>query len=150
MHLPLRKCKNLWQTYRKLAVAELSVNLRCLALPKQPSSLYKEIKASFLYLNLFGIFRFFTKYCIMQYFTFKYCSQITVCVMRKIIVCKNILIMLCIRAMCGVKMIEKRRSQELMSLLGLKDTLDELARVSGVRWYGYVLRRDNDDVWRKA
>ena len=28
------------------------------------------------------------------------------------------------RAMCGVKIIQKRRSQELMSLLGLKDTLD--------------------------
>ena len=29
-----------------------------------------------------------------------------------------------IRAICGVKLIEKRRSQELTSLLGLKDTLD--------------------------
>ena len=47
------------------------------------------------------------------------------------------------RAMCGVKMIEKR-SQELMSLLGLKDTLDGLARASGVRWYGHVLRRALD------
>ena len=28
------------------------------------------------------------------------------------------------RAMCGVKMMEKRRSQELMSLLGLADILD--------------------------
>ena len=37
------------------------------------------------------------------------------------------------RAMCGVKIIEKRRSQELMSLLGLKDTLNGLARASGVR-----------------
>ena len=37
------------------------------------------------------------------------------------------------RAMCGVKLIEKRRSQELMSLLGLKNTLDGLARASGVR-----------------
>ena len=36
------------------------------------------------------------------------------------------------RAMCRVKMIEKRRSQELLSLLGIKDTLDGLARVSGV------------------
>ena len=35
--------------------------------------------------------------------------------------------------MCGVKIIEKRRNQELMSLLGLKDTLDELVRASGVR-----------------
>ena len=45
------------------------------------------------------------------------------------------------RPTCGVKIIEKRKSQELMSLLGLKDTLDELARVSGVRWYGHVLRK---------
>ena len=36
------------------------------------------------------------------------------------------------REMCGAKMIEKRRSQKLMSLLSLKDTLDGLARVSEV------------------
>ena len=54
------------------------------------------------------------------------------------------------RAMCGIKMIEKRSNQELMSLLGLKDTLDGLARASGVRWYGHALRRDNDDVLRRA
>ena len=53
------------------------------------------------------------------------------------------------RAICGVKMIEKRRSQELMSLLGLKDTLDGLARASGVRWCGHVLRSDNGNVLRR-
>ena len=53
------------------------------------------------------------------------------------------------RAMCGVKIIEKR-SQELMSFLGLKDTFDGLARAGGVRWYGHVLRRDNGDVLRRA
>ena len=36
-----------------------------------------------------------------------------------------------------------------MSLLGLKNTLNGLARVSGVRWYGHVLRRDNGDVFEK-
>ena len=36
------------------------------------------------------------------------------------------------KAMCGVKMIEKR-SQELRSLLGLRDSLDGLARASRVR-----------------
>ena len=46
-------------------------------------------------------------------------------------------------AMCGVKIIEKR-SQKLMSLLGLKDTLDGLAGATGVRWYGRVLRRALD------
>ena len=54
-----------------------------------------------------------------------------------------------IRAMCGVKMIEKR-SPELMRLLGLEYTLDGLARASGVRWYEHVLRRDNGDVLRRA
>ena len=44
------------------------------------------------------------------------------------------------RALCGVEMIEKRRSQELMSLLGLKDTLNGPARASGVRWFGHVLK----------
>ena len=52
------------------------------------------------------------------------------------------------RALCVVEMIEKRRSQELMSLLGLKNSLDGLARASGVRWYKHVLRRDNSDVLR--
>ena len=48
------------------------------------------------------------------------------------------------RAMCGVKIIEKRRSKELMSFLGLKDTLNGLARAGGVRWYEHVLRRALD------
>ena len=48
------------------------------------------------------------------------------------------------RAMCGAKMIDGRRSQELMSLLDLKDTLDGLARASEVRWYRHVLRRTLD------
>ena len=55
-----------------------------------------------------------------------------------------------IRAMCGVKMIEKRRSQELMSLLGLEDTLDGLARARGVQCYRHILGRDNGDVLRRA
>ena len=42
------------------------------------------------------------------------------------------------RAMCKVKVIEKRTNQELMSLLSLKDTLDRLARASQLRWYGHV------------
>ena len=54
------------------------------------------------------------------------------------------------RTMCGVKLIEKRRSQELMSLLGLKVTLEGLARLSGIRWYGHALRRDNGDVLRRT
>ena len=34
-----------------------------------------------------------------------------------------------------------------MSLIGLKDTLDGLAKASGVQWYRHALKRDNDDVF---
>ena len=44
------------------------------------------------------------------------------------------------KAMRGVKIIEKKGSQESMSFLGLKDTLDGLARASGVQWCGHVFR----------
>ena len=48
--------------------------------------------------------------------------------------------------MCGTKLIEKRSGLELMNLLGSKGTLDRLAKANGMRWYGQVLMRDNDDV----
>ena len=54
------------------------------------------------------------------------------------------------RAMGEVKLIETTRNQELMNLLSLKDTLDGLARASGVRWYGHVLRRNKGDVLQKT
>ena len=37
-----------------------------------------------------------------------------------------------------------------MSLLGLNNTLDGIARASGVRWYGHVLKSGNGEVFRKA
>ena len=35
-----------------------------------------------------------------------------------------------------------------MVMLGLKETIDRLATANGVRWYGHVLRRDDDSVLR--
>ena len=56
-----------------------------------------------------------------------------------------------LRAKCyQLELIEKRRSQELTSLLGLKDTLDGPTRANGVRWYGHVLRRDDGIALRRA
>ena len=52
--------------------------------------------------------------------------------------------------MCGVTLLEKRSSQQLMDLLGLKETLDIFAKANGVLWYGHVLRRDNDEVLRAS
>ena len=55
-----------------------------------------------------------------------------------------------VRAMCGAKLMEKKRTEHLMEMLGLKETVVQMAKGNGVRWYGYVLRRDDGHVLRKA
>ena len=45
-----------------------------------------------------------------------------------------------VRAMCSVKLMNKRNAIKLMDMLGLKEAADKLARVNGVRWYNHVLR----------
>ena len=44
---------------------------------------------------------------------------------------------------------EKKRTEELMEMLRLKETVVEMAKANGVRWYGHVLR-DDGHVLRKA
>ena len=56
-----------------------------------------------------------------------------------------------VRAMCGTKLMEKKRTGDLMEILGLKETVEvQMAKANGVRWYGHVLRRDDWHVLRKA
>ena len=38
----------------------------------------------------------------------------------------------------------------LMSMLGLSETIDQLAMANSVRWYGHVLRREDGHVLRRA
>ena len=35
-------------------------------------------------------------------------------------------------------------------MLGMRETIDQLATPNGVRWYGHVLRRDDDSILRVA
>ena len=37
-----------------------------------------------------------------------------------------------------------------MEMLGLKETLDRMAKANGVRWYGHVIRRDDDNILKKT
>ena len=53
-------------------------------------------------------------------------------------------------AMCGAKLMEKKRTEDLTEMLGLKETVVQMAKANGVRWYGHVLRRDDGHVLRKA
>ena len=52
--------------------------------------------------------------------------------------------------MCGAKQMEKKRTEDLLEMLGLKETVVQSAKVIEVRWYGHVLRRDDGHVLRIA
>ena len=55
-----------------------------------------------------------------------------------------------IQAMCGVKILDQRNSEELMDMLGIKESLDRMAKASSIRWYGQVLRKEDENVIVKA
>ena len=54
------------------------------------------------------------------------------------------------RAMCGVQLIDRKRSTDMMFMQGLKETIDQLAMASSVCWYGHVLRREDGHILRRA
>ena len=55
-----------------------------------------------------------------------------------------------VRAMYGVQLKEKIRSRDFMLMLGLNETIDQLAIANSVRWYGHVLRREDGHVLRRS
>ena len=54
-----------------------------------------------------------------------------------------------VRSMCGVKLVDRKKMEDLMEMLGLTETLDRMAKANGIRWYKHVIRRD-DDIMKKA
>ena len=55
-----------------------------------------------------------------------------------------------IRAMCGVKLLDRRNSEELMDMLGIKESLERMAKASSIRRYDHVLRKADENVLVKA
>ena len=55
-----------------------------------------------------------------------------------------------VRATCGQKAVDRNTTEEQMDMLGLNDTIDQLATANEIRWYGHVLRNDDDSVLRVA
>ena len=43
------------------------------------------------------------------------------------------------RAKCGVELKDRKGSMDLMYILSLNETIDQLAMTNSVHWYGYVL-----------
>ena len=55
-----------------------------------------------------------------------------------------------VKAMCSQKVIDRKVTEEQMNMLGLKESIDGLATANGDRWYGHVLKRDDNSVLRVA
>ena len=55
-----------------------------------------------------------------------------------------------VRSMCEVKLVDRKNTEDLMTMLGLKETLDKMVQANGVRWYGHVVRRDEESILKKA
>ena len=55
-----------------------------------------------------------------------------------------------VRALCGVQFKDTKRSTDLMFMLGLHTTMDQLAMANSVRWYGYLLRREDGHVLKRV
>ena len=55
-----------------------------------------------------------------------------------------------VRSVYGVKLVDRKKMEDLMEMLGLKKTLDRMAKANVVRWYGHVIRREDDNILKKA
>ena len=54
------------------------------------------------------------------------------------------------RSMCGVKLVDKKSTKDIMQMLDLNETIDQLAKANSVCWYGHVLRKVKNDFLRMA
>ena len=44
-----------------------------------------------------------------------------------------------VRAVCGVKLLDRRNSEGLKDMLGIKESLDRMAKASSMRWYNQIM-----------
>ena len=47
-------------------------------------------------------------------------------------------------SMCGVKLADKKLTKDLMQMLDMNETIDQLANANSVRWHGHLLRKDKN------
>ena len=55
-----------------------------------------------------------------------------------------------VRAMCRVQLKDRKRSKDLMLMLGLNKTIDQLSMAKSVCRYDHVLWREDGHVLRRA
>ena len=52
-----------------------------------------------------------------------------------------------VRAMCGVKLVDRKRVEVLVQMVGLEEAVEQLALANCVRWFGHILRREVAMFW---
>ena len=55
-----------------------------------------------------------------------------------------------VRKMCGVQLKDRKGSTVLMLMLGLNETMYQMAMANSVHWYGHVLRREDGQLFKRA
>ena len=55
-----------------------------------------------------------------------------------------------VRAMCGVQLKDSKRTIDLMYVVALSETIDQLTIENSVHWNGHVLRKEDGYVLRRA
>ena len=55
-----------------------------------------------------------------------------------------------IRRICGVRLCDRKRSEELERMIGLQQDIITLVGQSRLRWYGHVMRREKDNGIRRV
>ena len=53
------------------------------------------------------------------------------------------------KAVCGIRLKDRKRSTDFMFIFGLFEGIDQLTMVNSVRWLGHLLRIENGHVLRR-
>jgi len=55
-----------------------------------------------------------------------------------------------LRAMCGVKLMDRKSTKDLMNMLGLTALIEMTTKVNALRWFGHVLRTEENSALKVA
>ena len=55
-----------------------------------------------------------------------------------------------VKSVCGVKLMDKKSTKDQMQMLDMNETIDQLAKVSCVRWNGHALRKGKNNCLRRT
>jgi len=55
-----------------------------------------------------------------------------------------------LRAMCGVKLMDRKSTKDLMNMLGLTASIEITVKANALRWFGHVLRTEENSTLKAA